>query len=203
MGSFHRKNKDLIEFLIKNQKILFSSSEIELIANYHSHINILFDILNADESFLLSVLLKHLQNEINTLTASKKIDKIEYKKIPNNKNLIINSKKKKHFIQEAFINKTIIYDEKHKNIISKNHFEFHRDCLIDLLDILRIIFVKTWAKPSIGILWDFSFNDFKKFIPGQQRKRLYDIKTYLNKMMLAKNDKIRIFYFEKQIQKQF
>merc|ERR1711933_564607 len=132
---------------------------------------------------------KHLQNEINTLTAPKKIDKIV--------------KKKKHFIQEAFINKTIIYDEKHKNIISKNHFEFHRDCSIDLLDILRIIFVKTWAKPSIGILWDFSFNDFKKFIPGQERKRLYDIKMYSNKMMLAKNDKIRMFYFEKQIQKQF
>merc|ERR1712060_279810 len=136
-------------------------------------------------------------------TASKKIDKIEYKKIPNDKNLIINSKKKKkHFIQEAFINKTIIYDEKHKNIISKNHFEFHRDCLIDLLDILKIVFVKTWAKPSICILWDFSFNDFKKFISGQQRKRLYDIKKNFNKTMLAKNAKTRTFYFEKQIQKQ-
>merc|ERR1712113_772293 len=100
---FHRKNKDLIEFLIKNQKILFSSSEMELIANYHSHINILFDILNADESFLFSILLKHLQNEINTLIASKKIDKIEYKKIPNNKNLIINSKKNKKILYRKII----------------------------------------------------------------------------------------------------
>merc|ERR1712060_669112 len=122
------------------------------------------------------------------------------KKISNKKNLIFNNNK--NSIQEAFINKTIIYDEKHKNIISKNHFEFHRESFIDLLDILRIIFVKTWAKPSIGILWDFSFNDFKKFISGQQRKRLYDIKMYFNKMILAKNAKIRTFYFEKQIQKQ-
>merc|ERR1711972_132244 len=100
--SFYRTNKHLIELLIKNKNIYSKSSEIELIANYHSHINILFDILNADESFLLSILLKHLQNEINTLIASKKIDKIVYKKIANNKNLIFNSKKKKkHFIQEA------------------------------------------------------------------------------------------------------
>merc|ERR1712113_1164035 len=198
--SFYRTNKHLIELLIKNKNIYSKSSEIELIENYQSYINTLFDILNADESFLLSVLLKHLQNEINTSISAKKIDKIVNKETTCKRNITLNNCSiKKKIVQEAFINKTIIYDEKNKNTnLNYNNAlksEYHRECFIDLLDILKLIFVKTWAKPSIGIIWDFSFDDFKKFIPGQQRKRLFDVKTFFNKMMLAKSIKIKKFYF--------
>merc|ERR1712050_452261 len=52
---------------------------------------------------------------------------------------------------------------------------FYREYLLDSSECLKKIYKKTWTKSSIEFTWEKLYIKRKKFLPGQQQKRLYDL----------------------------
>jgi hypothetical protein len=63
---------------------------------------------------------------------------------------------------------------------------YRREYILELLESLKLLLKKRWAKSSVESLWEYSYLWYNKFTPGQQQKRLEDLWICSNRSLTTK-----------------
>jgi len=92
-------------------------------------------------------------------------------------------------------NVTTIYENRKMNKFPKDRLAikskstlnlYRREYILELLESLKILHKKKWAKSSIESLWEYSYLWYSKFTPGQQQKRVEDLWICSNRSLTTK-----------------
>jgi hypothetical protein len=195
-------------FEFANQSNIFTMKQKFQLEIYSRFFSVAFGILCATDSFIFSRLLAMLKHEIDILPDVLPIEKIEYNAMLRNARTNFSDFKFENYISYRSQDKIdkinnkfdkilfylgLFYFSKSDNLNFKiaNSLKFNdgslnddqiislrRELIIELLESLKLVYVKNWTKSSVEIIWEYSRTQMKKFIPGQQQKRLEDLNVH-------------------------
>jgi len=207
----HRESYRSLFELVRRSNIFTNEQKFQMEV-YLQFFEILNQVMRVDDSFILSKLLAKLKSEIDTLPDVQPIEKLEYNAMLRNArdnipNIDFVNKKRTRTLNKIqskydeldkiryYRGLSFIFEinpPKIKKASSKKIYDgtlndeqilsIRRELIIEILESLKIIYMKSWTRSSIQIIWEHAQTRMMKFIPGHQHKRLKDL--YINDKQL-------------------